>query len=117
MATTRLETMLGDTAIAVHPDDERYKHLIGAQAKHPFCDRLLPIIADESVKPELGTGKNPKNDFHLKHITIGIWSDVLVMPPCHQIHLFGTWTCEAIPDSHSLTAISDQKLFNVYVVF
>ena len=56
VATTRLETMLGDTAIAVHPEDERYKHLIGSQAKHPFCNRLLPIIGDDSVKPALGTG-------------------------------------------------------------
>lgn len=57
VATTRLETMLGDTAIAVHPDDERYKHLIGSRAKHPFTDRFIPIIADEFVQPELGTGE------------------------------------------------------------
>lgn len=56
VATTRPETMLGDTAIAVHPDDERYKHLIGKKAKHPFVDRLLPIIADDYVDKEFGTG-------------------------------------------------------------
>lgn len=56
VATTRLETMLGDTAIAVNPHDERYKHLVGSYAIHPFCDRLLPIVADESVKLDLGSG-------------------------------------------------------------
>ncbi|ESQ34362.1 hypothetical protein EUTSA_v10006653mg [Eutrema salsugineum] len=57
VATTRVETMLGDTAIAVHPDDERYKHLHGEFAVHPFSGRKLPIICDEElVDPELGTG-------------------------------------------------------------
>ncbi|KAF8539524.1 tRNA synthetases class I-domain-containing protein [Trichophaea hybrida] len=56
VATTRPETMLGDTAIAVHPDDERYKHLIGKKAKHPFVDRLLPIVGDDYVEKDFGTG-------------------------------------------------------------
>lgn len=56
VATTRPETMLGDTAIAVHPDDARYKHLHGKFAQHPFVDRWLPIIADEMVDMEFGTG-------------------------------------------------------------
>lgn len=57
VATTRLETMLGDTAVAVHPDDPRYKHLIGKQLSHPFVDRKLPIIADgELVDMSFGTG-------------------------------------------------------------
>lgn len=56
VATTRPETMLGDTGIAVHPQDERYKHLIGKFAKHPFLDRLLPIFADEYVDKDFGTG-------------------------------------------------------------
>lgn len=56
VATTRPETMLGDTAIAVHPNDARYKDLIGKKAKHPFVDRLMPIIADDYVDPEFGTG-------------------------------------------------------------
>ncbi|CCJ30343.1 unnamed protein product [Pneumocystis jirovecii] len=57
VATTRLETMLGDTAIAVHPDDHRYKHLHGKMAKHPFVDRLLPIITDSiSIDMTFGTG-------------------------------------------------------------
>jgi valyl-tRNA synthetase len=56
VATTRPETMLGDTAIAVHPNDERYKHLIGQHAYHPIVNRLMPIIADDYVDPEFGTG-------------------------------------------------------------
>jgi valyl-tRNA synthetase len=56
VATTRPETMLGDTAIAVHPEDDRYKHLIGKKAKHPFVDRLLPIVGDDYVEKDFGTG-------------------------------------------------------------
>ncbi|RLB53862.1 MAG: valine--tRNA ligase [Deltaproteobacteria bacterium] len=57
VSTTRPETMLGDTAIAVHPDDERYKHLHGKKVKHPFVDRMIPIISDaELVDMEFGTG-------------------------------------------------------------
>ncbi|OQY80191.1 MAG: valine--tRNA ligase [Chloroflexi bacterium UTCFX4] len=56
VATTRPETMLGDTAVAVHPDDERYKHLIGKMALLPELNRRIPIIADESVDREFGTG-------------------------------------------------------------
>ncbi|XP_040366472.1 LOW QUALITY PROTEIN: valine--tRNA ligase, mitochondrial 1-like [Rosa chinensis] len=57
VATTRIETMLGDTAIAVHPNDERYKHLHGKHAIHPFNGRRIPIISDEIlVDPEFGTG-------------------------------------------------------------
>jgi len=57
VATTRPETMLGDTAIAVNPKDERYKHLVGKKAKHPFVeDRLMPIVADDYVEKDFGTG-------------------------------------------------------------
>ncbi len=56
IATTRPETLLGDTAIAVHPDDERYKHLIGGRVLLPLVDREIPIIADEYVDPAFGTG-------------------------------------------------------------
>lgn len=57
VATTRIETMLGDTAIAVHPKDERYSHLIGKFAVHPYCDRKLVIVADDYVDMNFGTGK------------------------------------------------------------
>ncbi|MEN6625603.1 MAG: valine--tRNA ligase [Candidatus Sumerlaeia bacterium] len=56
VATTRPETMLGDTAVAVHPEDERYKHLIGRHVKLPLMNRLIPIIPDAFVEREFGTG-------------------------------------------------------------
>ncbi len=56
VATTRPETMLGDAAVCVHPDDERYRHLIGKELQLPLCDRNIPIIADDFVDPAFGTG-------------------------------------------------------------
>jgi valyl-tRNA synthetase len=56
VATTRPETMLGDTAVAVHPEDERYRALIGRELRLPVVDRLIPIVADEAVDPAFGTG-------------------------------------------------------------
>ncbi|MGC0339144.1 valyl-tRNA synthetase [Streptomyces sp. SLBN-8D4] len=56
VATTRAETMLGDTAVAVHPDDERYKHLVGKRIKLPLTGRTIPVVADTHVDPEFGTG-------------------------------------------------------------
>src|SRR5205085_1347910 len=56
VATTRPETMLGDTAVAVHPEDERYEHLVGKKALLPLMNREIPIIADEAVDREFGTG-------------------------------------------------------------
>jgi len=56
VATTRVETMLGDTAVAVHPDDERYRALVGTTLEHPITGRQIPVIADDYVDPEFGTG-------------------------------------------------------------
>jgi valyl-tRNA synthetase len=56
VATTRPETMLGDTAVAVHPDDQKYKPLVGKKVILPLMNRLIPIVADEIVDPEFGTG-------------------------------------------------------------
>ncbi|XP_063624402.1 valine--tRNA ligase isoform X1 [Cydia splendana] len=56
VATTRVETMLGDVAVAVHPNDERYKHLLGKHLIHPICKRKMPVIADEYVDMNFGTG-------------------------------------------------------------
>ncbi|RUQ91488.1 valine--tRNA ligase [Legionella septentrionalis] len=67
IATTRPETLLGDTAIAVHPEDERYQHLIGKYAHLPLCDRTIPIIADEYVEKDFGSGCvkiTPAHDFN-----------------------------------------------------
>lgn len=71
VATTRPETLLGDTAIAVHPDDERYKHLIGTNVLLPIVEREIPIVADEFVDPNYGTGAvkvtpaHDPNDFEI----------------------------------------------------
>jgi valyl-tRNA synthetase len=67
VATTRPETMLGDVAVMVHPEDDRYKHLIGKKVKLPLCERDIPIIADEYVDREFGTGVvkvTPAHDFN-----------------------------------------------------
>ena len=56
VATTRPETMLGDTAVAVHPDDERYRHLVGQRVKLPILGREIPVVADTFVDREFGTG-------------------------------------------------------------
>ena len=67
VATTRPETLLGDTAVAVNPDDERFKHLIGKQVHLPLCDRTIPIIADDYVDQEFGSGCvkiTPAHDFN-----------------------------------------------------
>ncbi|BBY34999.1 valine--tRNA ligase [Mycolicibacter minnesotensis] len=71
VATTRLETMLGDTAIAVHPDDDRYRGLVGSSLPHPFLDREIAVVADAHVDPEFGTGAvkvtpaHDPNDFEI----------------------------------------------------
>jgi len=67
VATTRPETMLGDTAVAVHPSDERYTNLIGKMVRLPLVDRLIPIVADEYADPEKGSGAvkiTPAHDFN-----------------------------------------------------
>ncbi|OPC82938.1 valine--tRNA ligase [Embleya scabrispora] len=71
VATTRAETMLGDTAVAVHPSDERYAHLVGTEIELPLTGRRIPIVADEHVDPEFGTGAvkvtpaHDPNDFEI----------------------------------------------------
>ncbi len=93
VATTRPETMLGDTAVAVHPDDERYKHLIGSHVLLPLTDREIPIIADEYVDPAFGTGAvkitpaHDPNDFEvgnrhdLERIQVIDFDDTMINVP------------------------------------
>ncbi len=67
VATTRPETLLGDTAVAVHPEDPRYQHLIGKQLHLPLCNRTIPVIADDYVDPAFGSGCvkiTPAHDFN-----------------------------------------------------
>ncbi|GAA5185012.1 valine--tRNA ligase [Rugosimonospora acidiphila] len=71
VATTRAETMLGDTAVAVHPDDERYRHLVGTEVTLPLTGRRIPVVADAHVDPSFGTGAvkvtpaHDPNDFEI----------------------------------------------------
>ncbi|WP_433620986.1 valine--tRNA ligase [Nocardia sp. CA-120079] len=71
VATTRAETMLGDTAVAVHPDDDRYRHLVGREIELPLTGRRIPVVADDHVDPEFGTGAvkvtpaHDPNDFEI----------------------------------------------------
>jgi valyl-tRNA synthetase len=71
VATTRAETMLGDTAVAVHPDDARYRHLVGGEVELPLTGRRIPIVADPYVDPEFGSGAvkvtpaHDPNDFEI----------------------------------------------------
>ncbi len=74
VATTRPETMLGDAAVAIHPGDERYKHLLGEYVELPLSGRRIPIIADDYVDPEFGTGCvkiTPAHDFN----DYGVWQN------------------------------------------
>lgn len=99
IATTRPETMLGDTAVAVHPDDDRYKHLVGKKVKLPLVGRLIPIIADEYADPEQGTGAlkiTPAHDFN--DFEVGKRNDL------EQINVFDMHACiledDFIPESY-----------------
>jgi valyl-tRNA synthetase len=75
VATTRPETMLGDTGVAVHPDDERYQHLVGKQVRLPILGRLIPLVADPHVDRDFGTGAvkvtpaHDPNDFEIAQRT------------------------------------------------
>jgi valyl-tRNA synthetase len=92
VATTRAETMLGDTAVAVHPDDDRYQHLVGTEVELPLTGRRIPVVADEHVDPSFGTGAvkvtpaHDPNDFeigrrhHLPSLTVMDERGVITVP-------------------------------------
>jgi valyl-tRNA synthetase len=83
VATTRAETMLGDTAVAVHPDDLRYRHLVGTMVRLPLVGREIPIVADDAVDPAFGTGAvkvTPAHDPTDFEIGQRHGLDVIVMP-------------------------------------
>jgi valyl-tRNA synthetase len=97
VATTRPETMLGDTAVAVHPDDPRYRSLIGKNVRLPLANRLIPIIADEYSDPEKGTGAvkiTPGHDFN--DFEIGKRHD---LPLINILNKDGTLN-ENVPDAY-----------------
>jgi len=97
VATTRPETMFGDAAVAVHPEDERYSHLIGKQVALPLTDRTIPIIADDYVDPAFGTGCvkiTPAHDFN--DYEVGKRHDLpqinILTPRAHMLD------CEEVPE-------------------
>jgi len=96
VATTRPETMLGDTAVAVHPDDERYQHLIGKTLRHPIVDREIPVVADPIlVDMAFGTGAvkvTPAHDFN--DFEVGKRHD---LPMINLLNTDGTMNAEAGP--------------------
>ncbi|KAH8033627.1 hypothetical protein HPB51_014908 [Rhipicephalus microplus] len=95
VATTRIETMLGDTAVAVHPDDPRYFDIHGKSVVHPFCNRIIPIVTDKFVDMQFGTGAvkitpaHDHNDYEvamrleLPFITV-IEDDGTISPGCGE---------------------------------
>ena len=98
VATTRPETMLGDSAVAVHPDDDRYQHLIGKDIALPLSNRLIPIIADEYVDPTFGTGCvkiTPAHDFN--DYDVGLRHDL------PQINIFTIDACinDSAPEQYT----------------
>jgi len=95
VATTRPETMLGDAAVAVHPNDERYQHLIGETVELPLTGRKIPIIADDYVDPEFGTG-------------------CVKITPAHDFNDYEVWSRH-----RDMSAIADQPhggLINIFTV-
>ncbi|MDP1955260.1 MAG: valine--tRNA ligase [Polaromonas sp.] len=87
VATTRPETMLGDVAVMVHPEDERYKHLIGKLVKLPLCDRDIPVIADDYVDKAFGTG--------VVKVTPAHDSNDYAVGQRHQLPIIGVLTLDA----------------------
>ena len=88
IATTRPETLLGDSAIAVHPDDERYKDLVGKFVELPLCNRQIPIIADDYADPAFGTGCvkiTPAHDFN--DYEVGKRNDLEIINILSLIHI------------------------------
>ena len=95
IATTRPETMLGDAAVAVHPNDERYSHLIGQLAELPITGRKIPIIADDYVDPEFGTG-------------------CLKITPAHDFNDYGVWQNHR--DEKAISELPNGGLINIFTI-
>ena len=98
IATTRPETLMGDTGVAVNPGDPRYGHLVGQQVRRPFPEANIPIVADEHIDIEFGTGVLKVTPAHDKaDFEIGIRHDLEIVD---VLHPDGTVNCPACPDLH-----------------
>lgn len=107
VATTRPETLLGDTAVAVHPDDERYKRLIGTRVQLPLTDREIPIIADDAIDPSFGTGAVKVTPAHdPTDFDIGQRHD---LPRIKVVGQDGLMTDETPPSFQGMTAEEARK--------
>jgi valyl-tRNA synthetase len=95
VATTRPETMLGDAAVAVHPGDERYKHLLGEFVELPLTGRRIPVIADDYVDPEFGTG-------------------CVKITPAHDFNDYGVWLRHR--DELTIQALPHNGLINIFTI-
>jgi valyl-tRNA synthetase len=95
VATTRPETMLGDAAVAVHPGDERYSHLIGQFVELPLTGRKIPIIADDYVDPEFGTG-------------------CVKITPAHDFNDYGVWLNHR--DENAISELPNGGLINIFTI-
>ncbi|WP_126454012.1 valine--tRNA ligase [Sulfuriflexus mobilis] len=95
VATTRPETMLGDAAIAVHPGDERYQHLVGQMVELPLTGRKIPIIADDYVDPAFGTG-------------------CVKITPAHDFNDYGVW--QGHRDESAIAALPNGGLINIFTI-
>ncbi len=95
VATTRPETMLGDAAVAVHPGDERYSHLVGQLIELPITGRKIPIIADDYVDPEFGTG-------------------CLKITPAHDFNDYGVWQNHR--DEKAISELPNGGLINIFTI-
>jgi valyl-tRNA synthetase len=95
VATTRPETMLGDAAVAVHPGDERYTHLIGQLVELPLTGRKIPVIADEYVDPEFGTG-------------------CVKITPAHDFNDYGVWLNHR--DEKAISELPNGGLINIFTI-
>jgi valyl-tRNA synthetase len=106
VATTRPETMLGDTAVAVHPDDERYRDLIGKNVMLPLAHRVIPIVADEHSDPEKGTGAvkiTPGHDFN--DFEVGKRHN---LPLINILNKDGTLN-ESVPEAYRGLSVADAR--------
>ncbi len=95
VATTRPETLLGDAAVAVHPGDERYRHLIGQQVELPLTGRRIPVIADDYVDPEFGSG-------------------CVKITPAHDFNDYQVW--QRHRDESELMAVPHNGLINIFTI-
>lgn len=100
VATTRVETMLGDTAIAIHPNDKRYSHLHGKYAIHPFNGRRLPIICDAIlVDPSFGTGAVKVVKLYKALSMVRLLTHCVIYVS-YKVFFFGIYFCPQITPAH-----------------